>query len=152
VGRRSREPWVVSGSNISQVRVSGSGHAKEIWAFDATQGVHAPEQGVPPVLQLSLPCKNRTWYTGLGDLVGFDRAVDGAALRLPPQDDPTQPTLGDPAGAEYDRMQAVKDMLDDWLDQAFDRPEMPWRQQLTYDPDPDLKGRVETPILNAIWT
>jgi hypothetical protein len=151
VGRRSEAPWVASGSNIAQIRIGGSGRVNGVLDFDASVGAHAPE-GADPALELSLPYKTAKWYTGgLGDQAAADRAADGAPLRLPPRDDPGQPTPGDPEGIERDRIAAVAEILQPWLDGAFDQDNLPWDQTLPPDPAPGRKGRVEGPLLGAIW-
>jgi hypothetical protein len=151
VGRRSQFPWAASGSNIAQIRISGAGTVRGVWTFNPSPGAHAPEEGDHPALELSLPYKNARWYTGLGESDAFDRARDGAPRRLPPQDDQGQPSLADPEGDELARMQVVADIIRPWLEDTFNQDDPPWSRRLRYDPDPGLKGKVDTLELAAIW-
>ena len=151
LGRRSQSPWAASGSNICQIRIGGAGIVQGVSTFNPTPGARAPEEGTDPTLELSLPYDKAAWYTGLGESASFDRAVDGAPLRLPPQDDQGQPTLGNPGDAELTRIQAVADIIRPWLEDTFDQADLPWTRRLQHDPDANLNGKVDAPELAAIW-
>ena len=150
VGSRSPHPWAVSGSNITQVRVDGSGVVETVHVIDAGEvaQLHTDE----PVVELSLPLEGTRWYRhGLGAGEALTRAVGCAPRRFGPHDDPEQSSIGDPEGDEDRRVSAIaSSTLDPWLERAFNGQDPPTALFLPPDPAPGQKGSTTVKYLTAL--